>query len=179
MSLIDRAVLGNAYVSGMKEDIGLTGNQYNVLVTCLAVGCRFSQFGSRIITRINKASHADDAGTDIIGQVPHGLIIQKVAPRIWFPLMTFVWAILTMVCGACNSFEQLAAVRFIQGIAEASTYSGTQYIIGSWYKGPEIGKRVGLFQASGMVGTMFAGMRERTPPCTKFGGGPPADHGMM
>ncbi|RSM09142.1 hypothetical protein CEP52_004237 [Fusarium oligoseptatum] len=130
---LDRAVLGNAYVSGMKEDINLTGDEYNLLVTCLAVGY-------------------------IIGQVPHGLVIQKVAPRIWFPLMTLVWAALTMVCGACNNFSQLAAVRFFQGIAEASTYSGTQYIIGSWYKGPEVGKRVGLFQASGMVGTMFAGI---------------------
>lgn len=96
--------------------------------------------------------------SDIIGQVPHGLVIQKIAPRIWFPLMTFIWALLTMACGACNNFSQLAAVRFFQGIAEASTYSGTQYIIGSWYKGPEVGKRVGLFQASGMVGTMFAGI---------------------
>lgn len=72
--------------------------------------------------------------------------------------MTLVWAALTMVCAACNTFSQLAAVRFFQGIAEASTYSGTQYIIGSWYKGPEVGKRIGLFQASGMVGTMFAGI---------------------
>lgn len=95
---------------------------------------------------------------DIVGQVPHGLVIQKIAPRIWFPLMTVVWAALTMVCAACNSYSQLAAVRFLQGIAEASTYSGTQYIIGSWYKGSEAGKRIGLFQASGMVGTMFAGI---------------------
>ncbi|GAM41945.1 hypothetical protein TCE0_042f15475 [Talaromyces pinophilus] len=36
---LDRAVLANAYVSGMKEDISLTGNQYNLLVTCLSVGC--------------------------------------------------------------------------------------------------------------------------------------------
>lgn len=33
---LDRAVLSNAYVSGMREDIGLTGNEYNLLVTCLA-----------------------------------------------------------------------------------------------------------------------------------------------
>ncbi|KAH8690933.1 major facilitator superfamily domain-containing protein [Talaromyces proteolyticus] len=130
---LDRAVLANAYVSGMKEDTNLTGNQYNLLVTCLSVGY-------------------------IVGQVPHALVIQKVPPRIWFPLMTLVWALLTMVCAACHSFSQLAAVRFFQGMAEASTYSGTQYIIGSWYKGNEAGKRIGLFQASGMVGTMFSGV---------------------
>ncbi|QKX62387.1 uncharacterized protein TRUGW13939_09546 [Talaromyces rugulosus] len=130
---LDRAVLANAYVSGMKEDINISGTQYNLLVTILSVGY-------------------------IVGQVPHGLVIQKVAPRIWFPLMTVVWSCLTMVCAACNGFSSLAAVRFFQGVVEASTYSGTQYIIGSWYKGPEVGKRIGLFQASGMAGTMFAGL---------------------
>lgn len=37
---IDRAALANAYVSGLKEDIGLVGNQYNILGTCLTVGCK-------------------------------------------------------------------------------------------------------------------------------------------
>lgn len=77
--------------------------------------------------------------------------------------MTVVWAALTMACGAAKTFQQLAAIRFFLGIAEASTYSGTQYIIGSWYKGPEIGKRIGLFQASGMAGTMFAGEFDFAP----------------
>lgn len=76
--------------------------------------------------------------------------------------MTLIWSGLTMVCAACNSFSSLAAVRFFQGMIEASTYSGTQYIIGSWYKGSEVGKRIGLFQASGMVGTMFAGKSRPT-----------------
>jgi ACS family pantothenate transporter-like MFS transporter len=135
----------------MKEDINLTGNEYNILVTVLSVGCGCHFLAVLISKAANKYK-------DIIGQVPHGLIIQKVRPRIWFPLMTLVWALLTMACAACNSFGHLVPVRFFQGIAEASTYSGTQYIIGSWYKGPEVGKRVGLFQASGMVGTMFAGI---------------------
>jgi ACS family pantothenate transporter-like MFS transporter len=31
-----------------------------------------------------------------IGQLPHGIIVQKIAPRIWFPSMVIVWAILTV-----------------------------------------------------------------------------------
>ncbi|KAB5533651.1 major facilitator superfamily domain-containing protein [Coniochaeta sp. 2T2.1] len=130
---LDRAALSNAYVSGLKEDLNLVGNDYNVLTTCLTVGY-------------------------IIGQVPHALAIQVIAPRIWFPLMTAIWAGLTMCSAATHSMGALAAIRFLQGIVEASTYSGTQYIIGSWYKPQEIGKRIGLFAASGMAGTMFAGV---------------------
>ena len=72
--------------------------------------------------------------------------------------MTLLWAGLTMCTAATHTFSQLAAIRFFQGIVEASTYGGTQYIIGSWYKPQEIGKRIGLFAASGMAGTMFAGI---------------------
>ncbi|KAK2802883.1 hypothetical protein FQN51_004145 [Onygenales sp. PD_10] len=135
---LDRAALANAYVSGLKEDLNIVGNQYNILVTCLSVGSPIA--------------------LDIIGQVPHAIVIQVVAPRIWFPLMTVLWAGLTMCSAATHNFSQLAAIRFFQGVIEASTYSGTQYIIGSWYKPQEIGKRVGLFSASGMAGTMFAGI---------------------
>jgi MFS transporter, ACS family, pantothenate transporter len=31
-----------------------------------------------------------------VGQLPNGFIIQKVAPRIWFPSMVVVWAGLTV-----------------------------------------------------------------------------------
>jgi hypothetical protein len=37
---LDRAALSNAYVSGLKEDLNLVGNDYNVLTTCLTVGCK-------------------------------------------------------------------------------------------------------------------------------------------
>lgn len=31
-----------------------------------------------------------------IGQIPHGLIIQKIKPRIWLPSMVVVWTALTV-----------------------------------------------------------------------------------
>ncbi len=35
---LDRSNLANAYVSGMKEDLGFVGNQYNVINTVFTVG---------------------------------------------------------------------------------------------------------------------------------------------
>ncbi|GKT75164.1 LOW QUALITY PROTEIN: major facilitator superfamily transporter [Colletotrichum tofieldiae] len=93
-----------------------------------------------------------------VGQIPHGLIIQKVPPRIWLPSMVVVWACLTMASAAVKTVTQLCVVRFFLGLAEASTYAGTIYIIGSWYKPREIAKRTAIFTASGQVGTMFAGV---------------------
>jgi len=68
----------------------------------------------------------------LIGQIPHALILQKVQPRIWIPTTVIVWSGLTMACAGTHNFAQIAAVRFLQGFFEASLYSGTMFIIGSW-----------------------------------------------
>ncbi|OQE91568.1 hypothetical protein PENNAL_c0009G07759 [Penicillium nalgiovense] len=93
-----------------------------------------------------------------VGQLPHGIIIQRVPPRIWFPLMVVIWAGLTMASAAVKNVTQLCVIRFFLGVTEGSTYPGTMYIIGAWYKSDEIAKRTALFTASGQVGTMFAGI---------------------
>jgi ACS family pantothenate transporter-like MFS transporter len=63
-----------------------------------------------------------------------------------------------MVTAAVKTVTQLCVIRFFLGLAEASTYSGAIYTISAWYKPAEISKRTALFSASGMVGTMFAGV---------------------
>lgn len=35
-----------------------------------------------------------------------------------------------------------------------------QWILGSWYKPGEIGKRTAIFTASGLAGTMFSGIMQ-------------------
>ena len=93
-----------------------------------------------------------------IGQLPNGIIIQKVKPRIWLPSMVVFWAAMTMLSAAVKNVTQLCVLRFFLGLAEASTYSGAMYIIGAWYKPEEIQKRTALFGVSGQIGTMFAGV---------------------
>ncbi|KAI1340705.1 MFS general substrate transporter [Xylariaceae sp. FL0016] len=130
---LDRAAFANAYVAGLQEALSLEGNQYNVLLSMTTAGY-------------------------VIGQIPHGIAIQRIPPRIWFPTMCLIWAGLTVACAACKTYTQLCVVRFLMGIIEASTYCGTIYCIGSWYKPREIAKRTAIFTASGQAGSMFAGV---------------------
>jgi len=82
------------------------------------------------------------------------LMLQVVPPRIWFPLMQIVWGVLTFCSSAVHNVQQIYAIRFFQGVSEASTFVGTHYILGSWYKPSELGKRSGIFTSSGLVGTL-------------------------
>ncbi|KAL6163563.1 hypothetical protein ACJQWK_10101 [Exserohilum turcicum] len=130
---LDRQAFANAYVAGLKEDIGLKKNEYSSLLSVFTAG-------------------------SVVGQIPHGLIIQKVRPSIWLPLTLILWSGLTMCSAACKNYSQLCAVRFFQGFMEASLYSGAMYVVGSWYKPSELAKRAAIFTAVGQAGSMFAGI---------------------
>ncbi|CAL3969475.1 unnamed protein product [Diplocarpon coronariae] len=129
---LDRSNLANAYVSGMKEELNFKGSQYNLINTVFTVGY-------------------------IVGQIPSNLALYHLKPRIFFPSMMIIWGSLTMVTAAAKNPRHIMGIRFFQGIAESSTFVGTHYILGSWYTGRELGKRSGIFTASGLAGTMFGG----------------------
>ncbi|WEJ93879.1 hypothetical protein PSN45_001356 [Yamadazyma tenuis] len=132
INYLDRTAFSNAYVTGMQESLGLKGNQYNVINNCLTVGY-------------------------IISMPIHAILLQKIKPRYYFPINQILWAICTMSTAACKSFSSVCAVRFLLGCFESSTFSGTIYVLGFWLKRDEIGKRIGVFAASGVAGSMISG----------------------
>ncbi|KAK4989767.1 hypothetical protein LTR66_006969 [Elasticomyces elasticus] len=129
---LDRSNLANAYVSGMKEDLKFRGNQLTQINTVFTCGY-------------------------VIGQIPSNRALYYIKPRIFFPLMMIVWGALTMITAAAHSPQSIMAIRFFQALAESSTFVGTHYILGSWYTERELGKRSGIFTASGPAGTMIGG----------------------
>ncbi len=102
-------------------------------------------------------SSTNNARRYILGQIPSNLSLHYIKPRHFFPAMMVLWACLTMVTASTHSPRAIMGIRFVQGIAEASTFVGTHYILGSWYTTRELGKRSGIFTASGLAGTMIGG----------------------
>ncbi|EMD31479.1 hypothetical protein CERSUDRAFT_119703 [Gelatoporia subvermispora B] len=129
---LDQQNVTNAYVSGMQEDLGLHGNQLNYITTAWTVGY-------------------------VIGQIPSNMLITRIRPSIWIPAMEVIWSVLTMVLATANSFEALVIIRFFVGLAESTFYPAIQYVIGSWYKGDELGKRACIFHTASAIGPMFSG----------------------
>ncbi|KAI1577276.1 UhpC Sugar phosphate permease [Pyrenophora tritici-repentis] len=132
LNYLDRTNLNNAYVSGMKEELNFKGNQLNQINTVFTVGYT-------------------------IGQVPCNIALYYIKPRYFFPACMVAWAGLTMATAAAQKPKDIMAIRFFQAIFESSTFVGTHYILGSWYTEKELGKRSGIFTASGLAGTMIGG----------------------
>lgn len=85
---LDQANLSNAYVTGMKEDLGMYGNQLNVANTCFNVGV-------------------------IIGGIPSNLLLTWVPPRYWLPGCELLWAICTIFTYKITSYDQVRLQLFI------------------------------------------------------------------
>ncbi|KAJ7741512.1 MFS general substrate transporter [Mycena maculata] len=120
-------------VSGMKEALNMTGHDFNNVNSMFTVGYT-------------------------IAQIPQNLALHIIPPRILFPMNTLIWGSLTMVTAAATNVRHLYVIRFFQGMAEASTFVGAHFIMGSWYKESELGKRGAIFSSSAQVATIFSGV---------------------
>ncbi|KAI2641525.1 MFS general substrate transporter [Hypomontagnella submonticulosa] len=129
---LDQVNVNSAFVSGMKEDLGLYGNQLNYMITCWTVGY-------------------------VVGEIPSNMLLTKIRPSIWIPACEVVWSVLTILLSKCQTAEQIYVLRFFIGLAESAFYPGMQFVIGSWYRKDELAKRSCIFHASGAIGTMFSG----------------------
>ncbi|KAL1710748.1 major facilitator superfamily domain-containing protein [Schizophyllum commune] len=139
-SYVCRTSRCNAYVSGMKEDLGLEGNQLNYITTAWTCGY-------------------------VIGQIPSNLLLTRIRPSIWIPAMELIWSALTMILASSKNFSSVLAIRFFVGLAESTFYPAIQYVIGSWYKGEELAKRACIFHTASAIGPMFSGfLQTREPP---------------
>ncbi|PSR93863.1 major facilitator superfamily domain-containing protein [Coniella lustricola] len=129
---LDQTNISNAYVSGMKEDLQMNANQLNLIDVAWTSGY-------------------------VIGQLPSQFILTKVRPSVWIPSCELVWTILTFTLAAATTSNHVIAIRFFVGLVESIFYPAAHFLIGSWYKPSELGKRACIFHASSAVAGMFSG----------------------
>jgi ACS family pantothenate transporter-like MFS transporter len=129
---LDQANLSNAYVSGMKEDLSMYGNEFTLATTLMNIG-------------------------SILGGIPSNLLITWIPPRYVLPGCEIAWGLITVGTYAVKTPKQLYYLRFFLGLLEGTSFVGIQYVLGSWYKATEIGKRTAIFSCSAYVGTAFGG----------------------
>ncbi|KAM0323651.1 hypothetical protein ACHAQA_008586 [Verticillium albo-atrum] len=118
----------NAYVSGMREDLGAFGNELNYYVVAY-----------------NTAY--------VLGQIPL-MTLQtkaKIAPFL-LPSLQIVWAIVAFCQSEIKHSWHLYILRAITGFLEASSFG-----VGSWFKNEELFKRAGVWFMGNSLGSMFSG----------------------
>lgn len=123
VKFLDQTNINNAYVSGLKEDFGLYGNELNYFNICYyAAYVVFQVPGMLLMSRPILCV--------LRGKLLGSSILTCIRARWLLPGLEILWGICTFAQSRVTNVHQLYALRFLVGMFEAPVFAGTHFILG-------------------------------------------------
>ncbi|KAH9904048.1 major facilitator superfamily domain-containing protein [Xylariomycetidae sp. FL2044] len=141
---VDRGTLAQARLNDLEEDLGMSGNDFNVTVSILVVGYVLMQVPSNELL----------TGTDCTQQ----MILTRVRPSLYLAACMGVWSAISACTGLVSSYGSLVACRFLLGFFEAPFYPGALYLLAVFYTRKEVAARIAILFTAQMAGLSFANL---------------------
>ncbi|KAL3419931.1 major facilitator superfamily transporter [Phlyctema vagabunda] len=129
---LDQQNINNAYVSGMKEDLNLVGNELNYFTTWFNVAY-------------------------CIMLIPSQIILTYVRPSYWLPGLELLWGMMTGLIALAKNAKQVYVLRVFLGLCESSAWPGMMTLFMHWYTPTELAKRMGFYHSCQAIGSMMSG----------------------
>ncbi|KAI2468774.1 MFS general substrate transporter [Annulohypoxylon bovei var. microspora] len=133
LSFLDRGNIGNAKIEGLQEDLRMSSDEYNLCLTVF-----FFTYG--------------------VFEVPSNLLLKKLRPSRWLPLIMVAWGIVMTLMGIVRGFHGLLISRLFLGVTEAGLYPGCAYYLTMWYSRHEIQLRQAMFFSAASIAGAFSGL---------------------
>ncbi|KAK4183189.1 putative transporter [Podospora australis] len=129
---LDQTNISSAYVSGMKEDLELYGDELNYFLTFFSISY-------------------------CLMLIPSQVIITYVRPSYWLPGLEIGWGIVTALIALAQNAHQVYALRVFLGLFESSAWPGMMTLFMYWYTPTELAKRMGFYHSCQALGSMMSG----------------------
>ncbi|KAM5349762.1 hypothetical protein ACJ41O_006267 [Fusarium nematophilum] len=130
---IDRTNIGNARLANFEEDLGLKGNDYNLVLSIFYI------------------SYA-------LFEIPTTLLCKIMGPGWFLPLTTLLFGVCTVGTAFVKTRGQIIACRFLLGIFEAGLLPGIAYYLSRWYRRSELSFRLGMYMVMAPLAGAFGGL---------------------
>lgn len=131
LAYLDRSNIGNAKIAGMQDDLHLSSDDYQWLLTIFYISYIVFEW--------------------------FALMWKLVPPHVWAAFCVVGWGIVATLQAATFSFSGMMAARFFLGFFEAGYGPGIPYLLSFFYLRHEIGVRIGIFLSAAPLATCFAG----------------------
>jgi MFS family permease len=134
MNIMDRNNVAAARLHGLEEDLGMTGNRFNTLISSFYIGY-------------------------LLTQTPSNMILHRMKrPSLYLSSCVIVWAAITVFMGAVQTYHAALILRFFIGFVEASFLPGAAFLLSRWYKTNELGLRTALLFCGTSVSHAFGSL---------------------
>lgn len=104
---LDQTNINNAYVSGMKEDLALYGNELNYFTTYFYVAY-------------------------CLMLIPSQIILTYVRPSFWLSSLEVAWGVMTGLMAMVTKTYQVYIIRVFLGLFESSAWPGMITLLMHW-----------------------------------------------
>ncbi len=88
-------------------------------------------------------------------QIPGGIIVDYVKPRVLYPLLMVLWSVATLIQGLVNSLGALIGCRAAIGLFEAPSYPCNNKIVTSWFPEEERASAIAVYTSGQFIGLAF------------------------
>ncbi|KAH7072637.1 putative MFS transporter [Paraphoma chrysanthemicola] len=130
---IDRANIGNARLAGFERDLGLTGYDYNQVLSVFYISY-------------------------IVFEIPCNMACKAIGPGWFLPGITLAFGIVTVAFAFVTDIQSACGVRFVLGIFEAGMLPGIAYYMSRWYRRSELAFRLALYVVMAPLAGAFGGL---------------------
>jgi ACS family D-galactonate transporter-like MFS transporter len=88
-------------------------------------------------------------------QVPGGWLVDKIPPRVLYPVAIALWSVATIGLGFVGSVAGLIGLRLLVGALEAPSYPINSRVVTTWFPERERATAVGFYTSGQFVGLAF------------------------
>jgi ACS family D-galactonate transporter-like MFS transporter len=88
-------------------------------------------------------------------QIPAGWLVDRIAPRFFYPGILILWSVATVMLGVVGSVVSLICIRLLIGALEAPSYMINNMVVSSWFPDRERAGAIGFYTSGQFVGLAF------------------------
>ncbi|KAK0345096.1 hypothetical protein LTR91_013789 [Friedmanniomyces endolithicus] len=129
MSFLDRSNIGNARLAGLTDDLHLSDDQYQWLLTVFYISYILFEWMT--------------------------ICYQLFPPHIYISCCVFAWGVLAALQAVTTNFAGILVLRALLGIGEAA-FVGIPFYLSFFFRQDELAFRIGLFISAAPLATSFA-----------------------
>ncbi|ABK72240.1 MFS transporter [Mycolicibacterium smegmatis] len=85
-------------------------------------------------------------------QIPGGWLVDRVRPRVLYPVCLALWSLATLFMGVIGGFVALIALRLLVGVFEAPAYPINNRVATTWFPERERASVIGFYTSGQFIG---------------------------